>query len=70
MAFHRQASQRLRERDIALEQAFDAAEIAQIEQDFDREYIALFRNWMEHKATHETGSLRRYVAQFRDHARV
>jgi hypothetical protein len=70
MAFHREASQQLRERDISLEQAFDAAEVAQIEQDFDRQYIALFRGWMDHKATHETGSLRKYVEQFRDQTRA
>jgi hypothetical protein len=70
MTFHREASQQLRERDIALEQAFDAAEIAQIEQDFDRHYIALFRSWMDHKATHETGTLRKFVAQFRDQTRL
>jgi hypothetical protein len=70
MAFHREASQQLRERDIALEQAFDSTEIAQIEQDFDRQYIALFRGWMDHKATHETGSLRKYVAQFREQTRA
>jgi hypothetical protein len=65
LAFHREASTKLRERDLALEQAFDAAQVAEIEQEFDRSYIAIFRAWMDHKSTHETGSLREYVAQFR-----
>lgn len=65
LAFHKEASQKLREREFALEQAFDSHDIAQIEQDFDACYLAIFRAWMDHKATHETGSLRKFVAQFR-----
>ena len=65
LAFHKEASEKLREREFALEQAFDSHDIAQIEQDFDACYMAIFRAWMDHKSTHETGSLREYVAQFR-----
>jgi hypothetical protein len=65
LAFHREASTKLRERDLALEQAFDAAQVAEIEQEFDRSYIAIFRAWMDHKSTHETGSIRKYLEQIK-----
>jgi hypothetical protein len=65
IAFHREASAKLNERDLALEQVFDAHEIAEVEQEFDRNYMALFRAWMDHKTTHETGTMRKYIAQIR-----
>ena len=65
IAFHKEASAKLREREFALEQAFDSHDIAQIEQEFDTHYMSIFRAWMDHKTTHETGSLRKFVEQFR-----
>lgn len=65
LAFHREASSKLRERDLELEQAFESHDVARIEQDFDRSYMELFRAWMDHKSTHETGTMRKYIAQIR-----
>lgn len=52
----------MRSRDADLEHAFDPVEIENLEERFQREYREVFLCWMDHKLTHETGSLRRYLA--------
>jgi hypothetical protein len=52
----------MRSRDADLEHAFDSIEVENLEERFKREYRELFLCWMDHKLSHETGSLRRYIA--------
>jgi hypothetical protein len=60
--FLRQILEVRHQRDSLLERAFETTEIVEVEQQFQNDYSSVFRCWMEHKLTHESGSLRRYVA--------
>jgi hypothetical protein len=44
-----------------LAEAFESTEIAETEHRCRAEYNSVFRDWMEHKLSHETGSLKRYL---------
>jgi hypothetical protein len=52
----------MRSRDAELEQALSGNEVTRVERRFSSVYGSLFRAWMDHKLTHESGSLRRYLA--------
>jgi hypothetical protein len=52
----------MRSRDAESEQALNADELTLVERRFSAAYGSIFRDWMDHKLTHESGSLRRYLA--------
>lgn len=63
--FVQELSAAVRQRQSELEEAFETTEVAEAEQRFDEAYSAKFRAWIDHRMTHDTGSLRKYVAAFR-----
>jgi hypothetical protein len=68
-AFRRQLAEREREFESLRKQTIDAAELGELKQSFDSAHIAIFREWMEHKATHESGSFHKFVEKFRQASR-
>jgi arsenate reductase-like glutaredoxin family protein len=68
-AFRRQLAEREREFESLRKQTIDAAELGELKQSFDSAHIAIFRNWMEHKSTHESGSFHKFVERFRQASR-
>ena len=49
-------------RDAEVEQALESTAVAEAEERFRSSYAERFSAWMEHRRTHESGSLRRYLA--------